>query len=670
MTFDETSEVGNNDHLEFALARYSVNGTLISFEKLKNQLSVCHNDISSDPIWMRFGVSASNKYSCDLKSLASSPTQLFELYLVDQSKKDGENGRYAPVPIRNLNYQDDNGVFANKNYRASDAANDFLTHRFFLLDTQSGISTGQTTPQVLRFAKSLSLQIKTQSLNTKRIYPPLLTIEYADTQSFQPVIISLNVVYSSDTTSFWSFAVSLFVLACIFAGCRAFFRTFTWQRRSTRNEEVASALFQSLLYLMTSVMENIASATFVVLLILCSYYLIFFKLQSRVYMLLPAVEPHAFTNTMDEYYSFRVLLPLTFSFQLAHVLQLIYRQTQVRLFFIDWEKPRAILLDSDTASPQSAPVSIWRTILVANEWNELQTTRRSSLMLTLISVLFLLYGCSLRDVALPIPRVQMKYYDSSNAGLPTDSENTLNPALRFANVAWWWIIVYTGQRLWRWAIYERYVDEPRENLFIDLCTVAKVSCLFLDEPYHGYYLHCRSPHPFADGTMGELVDHFRQEEAGMTVGRYLDSTLPECQSFEMFVTRKWKRKFQTLMTAIRGEDRLAEEKAAAQRRGQRSKTDPRIRGGAGQAASALLSWSSLHHKNTGPATSAMVIQSTAMSDFLKAFIENQSEAFRWRIYRAHTCMTKFLNIPPDMAVSRQSLFLPGTIIMMQHFENM
>lgn len=666
MSFDETAEAGTSDHLEFVLARYHLNGTLVGFERLTNQLSYCQsgsralNDAIASPLWMRFGVSASSEYTCDLKALSTAPLFLFELFLVDAAKEDGQDGRYVPVPVRNLNYQDDNGVFTNENARAADVADDVLTHRFFLFDAQSGIPASQTKPSVVRYAKSLTLTVKTQSSDSKRIYPPLLTIRYVDTQTLRAVPVALNAVYASDTSSFWSFAVSLFVLACVFAACRVFLHTFTWQRRSTRNEEVATALAQSMAFLVTASMANFASASFVVLLVLCSYYLVFFKLQASVYLLLPEVQHLGSSSSMDEYHPFRVVLPLAFTFQLVHVLHIIYRQSQVRLCFIDWEKPRAVLVDTDSSSPQTAPVSIWRTILVANEWNELQTLRRSSLVLTLVVLLFLLYGCDLRSVALPIPRSQMAHYHASTAGSVPDAAIQLNPALRFANVAWWWLIVYIAQRLWRWAIYERYLDEPRENLFIDLCTVAKVSCLFLDEPYHGFYLHCRSPHPFADGTMGELVDQFRQEEAGMTVGRHLDATLPECQAFEMFVTRKWKRKFQTLLTAVRGEDRLAEEKAAAQRRAQRSKAGGRARGGAGQNASTLLTWSSLHHHNSEPATTAMVSQATAMSDFLKAFVENQSEAFRWRIYRAHTCLTRFLGIPPDMSVSRQSLLLPGT----------
>ena len=35
--------------------------------------------------------------------------------------------------------------------------------------------------------------------------------------------------------------------------------------------------------------------------------------------------------------------------------------------------------------------------------------------------------------------------------------------------------------------------------FVDLATMAKVSVLILDEKYHGWYLHCRSPYPRVSG---------------------------------------------------------------------------------------------------------------------------------------------------------------------------
>lgn len=669
MSFDESSESGTSDHLDFALAKYHVNGTLAAFEKLANQLSYCssanaYNSMHWSPLWLRFGVSQRTEFSCDLTALIGSPLFLYELFLVDKTKADGDSGRYVPIPIRVLNYRDGNGAYVNQN---SDTSSDFLSHRFFLFDSQSGVSVGQTAARVIRYAQSITLTVKSQSADTKLIYPPILTINYVDTQLFTSAPVSFNVVYTSSTSSFWSFAVSLLVVASIVAACRVFLQTYNWQRRSTRNEEVANAILQSVAFVTSAAMANTAAAVFITLLVLCTYFLLFFKLQASVYVLMPELQLSLNSDNTDEYRPFRIALVLAFLCQLVSVLHVTYRQTQIRLFFIDWEKPRATIMDLDSNAPQSAPVSIWRTILVANEWTELQTMRRTSLVLTLVVMLFLLYGCDLRTVALPIPLAQMDYYyatTASNSLSPaSDDILHLNPVLRFANVAWWWIFTCAAQRIWRWAIYERYIDEPRENLFIDLCTVAKVSCLFLDEPYHGFYLHCRSPHPFADGSMEEIVDQFRQEEAGLTVGRHLDVTVPDCQTFEVFVTRKWNRKFKTLLNAILGEDQLAEEKAAAQRRLHRSRGGVRPRSGVVQATSTLLSWGTQMHQHHGaPATSAMVTQAMAMSDFLKGFIENQHEAFRWRIYRAHTCFTRSLGIPPDMSISRQSLFIPGKLL--------
>jgi len=34
-------------------------------------------------------------------------------------------------------------------------------------------------------------------------------------------------------------------------------------------------------------------------------------------------------------------------------------------------------------------------------------------------------------------------------------------------------------------IAERYLGEPPERLFVDFCTIAKISVIVLDEKYHG-----------------------------------------------------------------------------------------------------------------------------------------------------------------------------------------
>lgn len=62
---------------------------------------------------------------------------------------------------------------------------------------------------------------------------------------------------------------------------------------------------------------------------------------------------------------------------------------KIDIFLIDWERPRATGCFNSTEIQQQ-PVSIWRTYFVANEWNEIQTKRKTSLILqTLITILIL-----------------------------------------------------------------------------------------------------------------------------------------------------------------------------------------------------------------------------------------------------------------------------------------
>lgn len=146
---------------------------------------------------------------------------------------------------------------------------------------------------------------------------------------------------------------------------------------------------------------------------------------------------------------------------------------------------------------------MWRTILVANEWVELQGLTRTSVVFTLFWLGFVLLGVN---------------YEANATSQPNLSDRTpgpLNPLLRFANTTFFWLVFTYAQWLWKFLLGERYFGEPPEQAFMDLCTIAKVSLLIMDEKYHGFYLHCRSPHAYADGTMAELIDMLHKEEAGL-----------------------------------------------------------------------------------------------------------------------------------------------------------
>lgn len=304
----------------------------------------------------------------------------------------------------------------------------------------------------------------------------------------------------------------------------------------------------------------------------------------------------------------------------------IVQQSRVELFFVDWEKPRAKVFDSESATSHDAPVSVWRTILVANEWNELQTLRRTSTECTIIALAFLLVGCKLEYLATPQP---------SSTNLSVGHVNTI---LRFFNTSFWWLVLSYGQLAYRVLIHERYITEPKARQFIDLCTMAKVSVVILDERYHGYYLHCRSPYPFADGSMVEIADQLKQEEAGLMSGRGLPGAPTDVQVFEMYITLNWRKNY----------DRMYAHLVSKQ------STKHKLESGR------LGSTSSRSSSRKAP-PGKLVKASRKLNTFLKSFVENHDDEFRWKYYQAQGWLSEWLQIPPEMGSKRTSYLIPGRL---------
>lgn len=133
-------------------------------------------------------------------------------------------------------------------------------------------------------------------------------------------------------------------------------------------------------------------------------------------------------------------------------------------------------------------------------------------------------------------------------------------------MCWWWGLFEFIQYAWNNLIYERYISEPIYQTFIDVSTIAKISVIVMDESYHGFYLHCRrfqnisysifksyflSPFSHAEGSMQEIIEQLHKEEAGLTTDRGLEGAPEDVQSFELFLTERFKSKYDKLYANIR-----------------------------------------------------------------------------------------------------------------------
>lgn len=97
----------------------------------------------------------------------------------------------------------------------------------------------------------------------------------------------------------------------------------------------------------------------------CNAWLSLLPHQTTPYFILPPSEN--VYESHSEYYLLQVLLHLLFFFQTAYILHMVYWQSRMDIFLIDWEKPT-----NKPLNKAHGKVSAWRTIFVANEWQELQ----------------------------------------------------------------------------------------------------------------------------------------------------------------------------------------------------------------------------------------------------------------------------------------------------------
>ena len=196
-------------------------------------------------------------------------------------------------------------------------------------------------------------------------------------------------------------------------------------------------------------------------------------------------------------------------------------------------------------------VSMWRSIMIANEWAEVQSERHTDIDFTLMFVLLFLAGLDYLYLATPQPDVADLGHGPTNA------------ALRFFVIAMWYATVIAIQMGYKMFTY-RFLDDPLDT-FVDLCQLANVSVFILDGPVHGYYIHGHSVHPHADVNMRTMLANHKAESDGNLPFRGLthkgEAELHGASDlvFEMYLTEAIRSEYDELFA------QMAPSRAAAAR---------------------------------------------------------------------------------------------------------
>lgn len=215
------------------------------------------------------------------------------------------------------------------------------------------------------------------------------------------------------------------------------------------------------------------------------YWFVTYKMQANAYILLPS-----FDDWSSTYMIFDIVFGITLALRVLSVLMTIVEQSTVDVFFIDWEQPNHMLTRGD---PNVDNAVVWRSIFLANEFNELQTEYRYiKPETTLIWFAFFIKALGWEFVAEADPDMNV----TDNYLIP------INYVLKFFLSAFIFLCIMAAQYLVE--ALNSYFSSLKFQDFMDLCSVSNISILIMDENFHGYYIHGKAPWQQSDLTLAEL----------------------------------------------------------------------------------------------------------------------------------------------------------------------
>uniref|UniRef100_A0A8D1DXK5 Transmembrane protein 67 n=1 Tax=Sus scrofa TaxID=9823 RepID=A0A8D1DXK5_PIG len=495
-----------NTKLKFVAASYDVRGNFLKWQTLEGGVLQCEIPIS--------------------KILTDFPTPTFYDVYIEYTDENQHQYIWA-VPVLNLNLQH-NKIFVNQD---SNSGKWLLTRRIFLVDALSGRENDLgSQPRLIRVATQISLSIRLVP-NTKNgnIYPPLITIAYSDIDVSDPnsqsVKVSFSVEYEMDQKeAHIQTDIALGVLGGL-AVLSSLLKTAGWKRR------IGSPMIdlQTVMKFLFYYAGDLANVFFTITLGTGLYWLIFFKAQMSVSVLLP---------TPAQEKRFVTYVGCAFALKALQFLHKLFSQITIDIFFIDWERPKGKILKAVEGEggvrSATVPVSIWRTYFVANEWNEIQTVRKINPLFQVLTVLFLLEVVGFKNLAL---------MDSSSS-LSRSPPSYIAPysrILRYAVSTVLWLVIGIIQIMFFAVFYERFIEDKIRQ-FVDLCCMSNISVFLLSHKCFGYYIHGRSVHGHADTNMEEMNMNLKREAENLCSQRGLVPNT-DGQTFQIAISSQMRQHY-------------------------------------------------------------------------------------------------------------------------------
>ena len=545
------SDTGNTvKDLEFVVSVTSLTGTWLGMKSMGKLFQLCGGKETELDAWRAFGTNYYNTCTLSVEDAldaargfgisTSGETLFFDLYIQDLGGVAASTSewpeRLYPIPVYVTNAEANSNSFSN---------DDFFVRRFYVIDETLGVETDGADATAVTYAQTFSLTTQMTTSDNKKIYVPSVSITYASRDpSFDYVAsdsVSFTVTYSSSTDDYWD--AFLGITCAVFCVAAIYWRYSIVKVSRRRQVLEPDAVWAG--HAVGIASNAISFGSFVVLFWASSYFFTLYKAQTEVYVMVPLDG----TSVVTE---FGVMLDVAVAFATIAMAHTLYWQCNTDIFFLDWERPWTSASAAPGGKHDAAPVSAWRKMFIANEWNELQAERLTSRDLTLLLLVLLLEGLNYRNLGVVEPSLTLSE--------PRDYQ-VESKILRFFVASGFMLFIVLCQVVYKLVFHHNYVEHPIQQ-FVDLLAMSNLSIVILDDECAGYYLHGRSLMTFADTSLSELMAQMRKEQEMQVAARGLVPSsqreeLAENQCFELFITKELRLAYESKLL------RSIEETAAA-----------------------------------------------------------------------------------------------------------
>ena len=509
-TLDEDNN-NDNQKLNFWVSKFGANGTLLKFELLEYDFLQCNYSNHGKTKYKYYGNNFESECYINIdKYLTSDTNSFYEIFL--ENNKEGETKNLFRIPIRITNI-DNKQVYRMFLHYYDEANNEFI------------------------YASKVKLYVQTRSPDEEyKIKYPYFEVTYdkltgvntngnreRNKDYFKYTFIS---EYKSDITNFVNAMKTVFWVLTAIVILVVIYRTFVWIQYNPR-EVIPSSYFPKLLFeFIYKSCKYLGTFYFWFTFGISAYWYFFYKLQSKIYYLMPP-------DDEEPYKKFKMIFYIGFGCYMLKMFIRIYKQVSFDIFFVDWETEKIMAVNDIKSSLDKLSIkskrykSAWRMIHVANQFNQLQKERTFHLYFGFCWIVLLYFRCNWYRREHAVPRDDRLDEAPINFVL----RNFIASIIVLASVSIELVVV---------KILQTWLPLKKQE-FMDLCSVSNISVFILDEYLHGYYIHGLSPFLKADVNYDELFGYLNQEGTGSVRSRGLENDNIEehnkNQSYEMFLSQ-------------------------------------------------------------------------------------------------------------------------------------